>query len=298
MKKNYTAVLFTLFLGIGLIAGIWLVSNKTSFIKESVGHKTDIASKLPEPEKLTHIDSLPYYQYKKIADSLSNLSSIEKDKNTLHPWGILAGLSLKSFIGFMPTFRIWYGWYGDNQSHLEKNYFLTLTGYHLDDSTSIIYQDQKFYVKNNKTGLAESNIGYLSEYNTVLIPVSQKIFNIGAIAMVIIYIAIGLLLLNILIYQPIILLVNVSRGNVFTLKNISTLFKISYVLLVLFLIQIIMPFLCYLFLSGMIPHSLSISLYSLIEQHGIWLLAGIIMLIIAKAFSKGLSLQKEQDLTI
>lgn len=298
MQKNDTAGLLTLFLGIGILTGIFLVTNTTESFKEYNGHKIDTASKNPETDIFTRIDSLPYYQYKKITDSLSNLSAVEKDKNTLHPWGILAGLSLKSFIGFMPSFRAWYGWYGDNQSHLEKNYFLTLTGYQMADSFSTIYRDGKFFIKSNNSSLTESNVGYLPEANTVLIPISHKTYNIGAIAMVIIYIAAGLLFLNILIYQPIILLLTISRGKVFTQKNINTLFKISYVLLSLSCIQILMPFVCSLFISGKIPNSISISFYWLIEEYGIWALSGIIMLIIAKAFSRGLSLQEESDLTV
>ena len=275
-----------------LIIGIYMYHNE---LKMSERSPVDFA-RLPEPEKLTRTDSLPYYQYKVIADSLKHIADSEKDKNTLHPWGFPASIG---FFGFVQTFRTWYGWYTDNKSRLETDYYIWLPSYTLDDRFAIYYKDGKNYLEEMNGHSKEINVAYLQDFNSsVLVPVSKSFYTGGRNFTFMLMALIGFALLYIFIALPINVLLNISRGKVFTQINLRDLHIIAYTSLGFFIVQMIMPYIVSLFFLKKIPAELTISFTRLFDSNWEIGLFGIVTLAIARAFAKGYKLQQEQDLTI
>jgi hypothetical protein len=275
-----------------LIIGITIYRNELKMHERS---NIDMAH-LPEAEKLTHSDSLPYYQYKLVADSLKNIADNEKDKNTLHPSGFSAGIG---FLGFVQTFRAWYGWYTDHKSYLVSDYYIWLPSYTLDDRFEFYYKDGKNYLKEINGHSKEIKVAYLKDFEkSVLVPVSKEFFTGGRLFIFILMALIGFALLYIFIALPINVLFNISRGKVFTQINLRDLHVLAYTSLGFFLVQMIMPYVTSLFFLKKIPPELTLSFSSLFNSSWEIGLFGIITLTIARAFAKGYKLQQEQDLTI
>ena len=257
---------------------------------------TDTAYHLPQEERPTHIDSLPYYTYKKITDSVKNISDNEIAKNTIHPWGYNIS---SGFIGLQKTFRTWYGWYTDNKSHFEPAYFISVPHYILDNKFNAYYRDGNYYLKHKISNRVEPiKVAYLAETKSILIPISEKAYNIAWIGFLAIIVPASIGLLYILLGLPINILISISRGKVFTKVNIIDLHLVAYSLLGFAFAQMLMPYIIKLFLAGRIPATFSISFTELLSSEVTDFIIGFIILVIARAFAKGYKLQQEQDLTI
>lgn len=275
-----------------LIIGIMMYRLEFQMVGED--SYTDIAE-LPKPEKLTHIDSLPNYQYKVIADSLKNIADNEKEKNTLFPIGLNINTG---FIGVLQTMRYWYGWYSDDKAHHEIGYYISLQNYSLKKPFAFNYKDGKNYLRKWNRPAKEIQVAYLSKYHTVLYPVSKQFYDISRILLYLVMIFISIALLYIFLALPIDVLLNISRGKVFTLINLRDLHIIAYTSIGVFLVQMIMPYIVSLFFLKKIPAELTISFSGLFTSNWEIGLFGITTLAIARAFAKGYKLQQEQDLTI
>ncbi|MEO7531883.1 MAG: DUF2975 domain-containing protein [Sediminibacterium sp.] len=273
---------------------IGIIMYRLEFTMIGEGSHTDIAE-LTKSEKLTHIDSLPYYQYKEITDSLKNIADNEKEKNTLYPMGLNINTG---FIGVLQTFRYWYGWYGDDKSHHEIGYYISLQHYSLNQHFAFYFKDGKNYLYKWNGPTKEIQVAYLPKYETVLYPVSKQFYNVSRIVLYLVMIFISLALLYIFLALPINVLLNISRGKVFTLINLRDLHIIYYAAFSVFLVQMIMPYIVNLFFLQQIPAELSISFSKLFTSNWEMGLFGIITLVITRAFAKGYKLQQEQDLTI
>ncbi len=297
--KNNTGITIVILLIIILLIGTATMyrSEQTMMDKGTV---IDTATNLPAPEKLSHLDSLPYFQYKIITDSLQKLAKIEKEKNTIHPWGYIAGISIMNVtgMGFLPTFRTWYGWYGDNKSHFEKEYYFSISGFHLTPEANSYFKDGKYYLQRESRSPEEISIGYLPEHKTILIPISSRSYSIGMVCMLILLCIVYFAASYIFLGLSINVLLNISRGKVFTETNIRDLYLIAYVSLGGFFIEIIFPYFGSIFAMSIIPQGFSISFSYLLSNAWLDGLIGLVVLAIAKAFSKGYQLQLEQDLTV
>lgn len=257
---------------------------------------SDIAVRIPEQEKLTHVDSLPHYLYKEIADSLKHLTDAEKGKNTLIPSFFPSSIG---FFGFLQTSRTWYDWYTEHKSYLVFDYYIWLTDYSLDEGLEFYYKDGKNYLRQPNGSSKEIKVAYLADFHkSVLVPVSKDFFTGGRIIIFILMGVIGLALLYIFIALPFNVLLNISRGKVFTLINLRDLHLIAFTALGFFLTQMIMPYIISLFFLKKIPAELTISFSTLLGSNLEMGLFGIVTLAIARAFAKGYKLQQDQDLTI
>ena len=266
---------------------------------------TDVAETLSTRNQLKAMrisDSLPHYQYKKIEDSIEQQLTTEAEKNKLLPgWGFTFGC-----IGMRTTFRTWYD-FKTEQAHSKQEYYIALPSYSADPSVSTEIRNDKTYLryvnwddslhKKGHSAVKEIAVSYLPEQKEILLPVSEQTFN-GARFTLVILILFYLFMLYVTIGMPINLVLNISKGKVFLLKNIKALFFISFVLLGFFLWTITAPYLIALLLGQKIPSGFYISFTSLVLDHILYLLSGIAVLFIALAFRKGYTLQNEQDLTM
>lgn len=260
--------------------------------------RIDTVQQMPTPEIRTAIDSLPHYQYQLVMDSLQHITDTEKEKNKINPLGVLAALSVSTFVGYMPAFRQWYGWYGDNKSHMELDHFLVFSGYSLEEGVALFYSNGKNYLRKKDGSTTESNVGYLPDLKSILFPISDSTYTFGIVVMVVLLSIVGFTLLYAWLALPINVLVNISRGKMFVHSNIRDLFLIAFTLLGYALLQAIMPFITFLILKKSLPDGFYISLQDQLSANWKIGVIGIIVLIIAFAFKKGYKLQQEQDLTI
>jgi hypothetical protein len=290
--KIDTALFLTIVFALGLIAFFsFAYYQERMRMKEDT---TDVAYHAPDEEKLTHIDSLPHYQYKLIYDSLQKVANMVKDRNTLSVFSRIS----TGFIGALKTSSYWYDWYGDHKSHLDPNYYMSIPGYDMNPQYQFEYRDHKNFLIKNQSDTTEIKVAYLPRVKTVLIPVSESAYTITRNCLFILMAIFTLAALYIGIGLPISILVNISGGNVFTRKNIRNLYILAYGTLGYMLIQLVMPYLVCLFLLKKIPDAFVISFWNVFVSQGWNLLVGTILLAIASAFAKGYKLQQEQDLTI
>lgn len=92
-------------------------------------------------------------------------------------------------------------------------------------------------------------------------------------------------------------IININREKVFHWKNVSLLKKLGVVLILVFL----MEFLCNYISTAAVARVIDLQYYSfdyITTLGGTNLLLGIIALLIAEVFAKGLKIKEEQDLTI
>lgn len=287
----------------------WLWTIDKAAVSANTDTIVDTADMLSPSEQMKRDplnSSLPYYQYKKIEDSLERKVTSELNKRTLHP-GV--GVSM-SFIGVRSTWRSWYD-YTHERDHLDHYYHISLPFYYVESGLSTEFQDGKSYLRypvwdkqtenGPKTGhsaVKEVSVSYMPETDEVLIPISEKKFFILLNIFRVIVLCFYFVMLYIIIGIPVNFLVNISRGKVFTQKNIRNLHITANVLLLYFVLRLLVPYIVGMLYSSKIPAEFSISFSNLFFENWKTGLAGLIVLLIARAFAKGYKLQQEQDLTI
>lgn len=263
--------------------------------KMKIGERViDTAYHFPDKPVASHIDSLPYYRYSEIRDSLDKIEDITKSRNTLQPAQSIGF----GFIGFTRTTSYWYDWFGDHKSHLDSNFYVSIPNYQLHPSYRFIYRDHKYYLNKKYSDTTEIGIGYLPARKTLLVPVSEHKFKILSGFSWFLLLVIGFAGIYVYIILPIVVLINISAGNVFTKKNIRKLYILAYTSLGFVLIQLLMPYVIGILFMKKIPGVFVISFYDVFMNQGLMLLVGTILLAIASAFAKGYKLQQDQDLTI
>lgn len=245
-------------------------------------------------------DSLPYYRYKQIEDSIKQVRQTR---------GLVDDYPAEGFsssgIGIY-TFR-------ETPGGPKTSYFIGLHDYKLKDESS------KFYTRNgtfhllypvwdtilpggSKKGHYASKqiaVRYSASRNTLYIPVSKNmswfyrfilyVAGFGGIAFCF-YVLIGL---------PLKVIINIARGRAFIPQNYKTFKLMSITLFTLCLLKVFFPYIFRLIYSGMIPADFES--YSVLgRMAGDWFayLLVVMLFLIGKAFQRGYQLQQDQNLTI
>lgn len=270
-------------------------------------------------------DSLPYYAYRKIKDSLEHIKETNNYKNAFSPsgwesshYGIYETEKHDSSY-YLPTTSVF-----TEQKKLGKEYYVMLGSYTLNIENIIFRENGKNYIKfpvwdkitksekegTHKTGhyeIKEINVAVSepskkdnlsNEKRDIYIPISKKahiiltwVFRIFQLLCV----AFGIYIFLILPFK---ILERIANGDAFNRKNIRALHIISYSLLGLYFLDIIIPLIFYAFLRKSVPAEFEFSWTSLFTDNIPVLGLSIIILIIAATFAKGYKLQQDQDLTI
>ena len=202
-----------------------------------------------------------------------------------------------------------------NKPYIKRKYFIAISSYVLPTKdyfadTTFVVSNRKFYIKyahidsivnNRKEGhyvYKEVPLRYIKDSKSLLIPTTKLYYNlvIGLIMVVGLITSSGFLYFIILL--PIKCLLRIARGNPFDVENIAALFSISYSLFAYSAIVIGLPFIFRLMFCKIIPPEFSLVKGEGLSNNWMFILAGIIVFLIAKAFRKGYQLQNEQDLTI
>lgn len=197
-----------------------------------------------------------------------------------------------------------------------SDHYLTLHNYSLRDN------DSKFFVQNGNNYLAVVNwdsisqgtnntsktghyarkripVRYSEEGKNILIPVSRSQHAVLFIVIIVIIVVSILLGIYFFIGLPIQVLINISKGKAFTLKNISHLRKMTYFMFIYASLSLFSPYLLKLFFWKMIPNDFALTPFWLALLNNLYLffIAAILMMI-SVAFNRAHLLQREQELTV
>lgn len=261
-------------------------------------------------------DSLPYYEYRKIKDSIARIKAEIDIENK----GRSAGGTFMGFIGFSQLKAYQPKSFSDSQrnaGHLQSQleYFITFQDIQIKENNHFFVQNGNYYLAHAVWDITKKQdeftyksghftriplkVRYDADKKMLLIPTNRILYKFLQITFSILGLGFIIAGFYIIIGLPVSILGSVSIGQVFTLTNIRQL-KIIYIFLfIITLLKVIFPLLLYWFLSFFTPPVFKIpsifeSLYSSLPL----LIAGLAVFLISKAFQKGYKLQQEEDFTV
>lgn len=203
-------------------------------------------------------------------------------------------------------------------------YYLVLPGYELKDNNSHFFMRKgSYYIKYGvwdkiytlKNGEKERSGHYENksipfrfsrnpqtpvgrQKGSVLIPISVKTYNTLSQPVMILNTVLTLALLYVCIALPAKVLIRISRGQIFTGKNVRQLYLAAWCWLLPPLIGMLIQHILKWSFHHYVTSDVQITTWENLKNNQMPLIAGLIILAVAKSFKKGLSLQDEQDLTI
>ena len=204
----------------------------------------------------------------------------------------------------------------DSNTH----YFISIYPYEFPDNNDnsdyfisqkhFIAQNNKYYlkyvVKDSVNGrdfyghyiYREIPVKYVEKYKTLLMPVTFKNYSTACVLLNILRNVFTLCSFYFFLILPIKVILSISKGTPFDYKNIRRLSFIAYFLLLFpFLLSAIKLIIHQMFLQK-IPKEFTFHLQLYFDSYFNFMLAGVVVFIIARAFKRGYNLQKEQELTI
>ncbi len=151
------------------------------------------------------------------------------------------------------------------------------------------------YIKDDST---EKLIDIRFSDKNVLVPITSSQNTIITYTRDVVSLALLIWFLAAFLFMPVSILINISKGHAFEKQNIKYLNVIGYTCLGIPLFTVLQQVaLRVIFYKSIIPQ-LHFRYFSFYEDYHYLILAGVAVLIIAKAFKKGNMLQQEQDLTV
>lgn len=255
-------------------------------------------------------DSMPYYQYKKMVDSFGQLQTTRRLENrSISHGGVTYG-----FVG-VSKIRRYENLHTANDDDSSFLYYISLGGYKLTEQSFFFIQNGTYNVgyvawdsvqqirdRPVRMGHHERKqipVRFNSEDGHVLVPISKARFDTLNKSLQAMYISFSLGMLFFFLGLPSQVLINISKGKAFDLKNIRYLNWMAIGLLVYALLDISMPYLIGFYFSNEIPSDFTRAPFRQIILEQFWTFFGAAAFFtIAKAFKRGHKLQQEQDLTI
>jgi hypothetical protein len=306
---------------VGLII-IFLYMMYSAVTTVTMGSADDMGSTIELPESDTAFagifytprfnDSLPQYIYKRMEDSASKIKA-EKEIENRGMVGEGMGVGLFGVYAMnRPGKNTWNAIAGNNK---DQYYYIGFDGYRLDRESKFFIQNETYNlayvkwdtVKNNrnnnwKHGHYERKqiaVRYSAENERVLVPVTKHQYEALRALLYLFWFVFLVGALYFFIGIPVQVLLNISRGLAFDENNVRYFNVIARLFFVLGLMYLFGPYILDLFLRFIIPADFKRP--PILE--GIWTVVWLFVLSIAvyitgKAFQKGNTMQKEQDLTI
>jgi hypothetical protein len=201
------------------------------------------------------------------------------------------------------------------QANKEKHYYVALDGYKLDPESRFFIQNGTYnlaYVKNDrikkkkegewKFGHYERKqipVRYAAENERVLVPVNKKLYEGLNILFHVFWWGVMFAGVYFFLGLPVRILVSISKGKAFDELNVRRFNTIARVILGVGLFKLIVPYLLDFLLRNKVPDDFILPPFMTeLWNFGGWFLLSMAVFITGKAFQKGNTLQKEQDLTI
>ncbi len=264
-------------------------------------------SKIRNPLKLNNRVKFRELLVKQRIDSIRQVANSIKDPDSL---ALLADLEKEVFQNW--SFRKHDEIY-DTLAPDDFDYFITLQGYKLPHDDKFFVQNGNYYIARlvkdsaNKKASGEPRPYFIrkqvkSRYheteNSISIPVSGKWYSILNSTAFILVILFWIIYAYIIFGLPVSILLSISKGKAFTLRNIRDMKIVYRFLLILGLVKSVYPYLeewiFASYIEGYIPMA---GLNSFISALPL-LLSGAGVFLICKAFQKGYKLQQEEDFTV
>lgn len=255
--------------------------------------------KLKKPiEKLSSSlnDSLPYYEYKKKQDSIRRelFEDLAVGGN---------GISVLSL-----------GAEEEKKSNGQEKYFLNVFGYFMRDMFDYYtihgknFIEYDIWTKEDKNGTkfgelktAEINLKIEQQSSRewqVGFPLSRSQYYFVRFIVFVLAFIMGILFTCVELFLSLKFLFLIANGKAFTEQGIKCLNIIAAVLIFSAIIQTLIRLGFHLYFKSQVPYPLTFYYYDDIMSGWGLLMAGLIVLLFAKAFRHGYELQEEQDLTV
>lgn len=265
-------------------------------------------SKLRNPIKLEKRKKIKELQIKGRIDSIQQIAKKINDPDSIAQLANLEKEILDSW-AFSKNDEIY-----DTLAPDDFDYFIRFNGYRLPHDDKFFVQNGNFYiahlVKDSPSIKAKGESGpyfirkqvksrYHENENSIAIQVSRKWYNMLNSAAFILTILFWIVYFYIIFGLPASILLSISRGKAFTVRNIRDMKIIYRFLLITGLLKSVAPYLKEWILSDYI-HGIYIATEganSFISALPL-LLSGAGVFLICRAFQKGYKLQEEEDYTV
>ena len=270
-------------------------------------------------------DSISYQKYNELKDSIKTMRQLKNGDffgvNSVYFLQIMGtGGSIECDTCSLKWFNETYSWHKHNEV-LNTIYYIELQTWKLNyksdpdrawtrDSVHFYVEHGQAYIRKfiiNKPLSKDNNrqyhmvdvpvkFRYSMEHQCVTIPVSKTVKHTMDIVLGIIdFLFFGYLL--ILIGDFIGFVIDLSKGLVFTNKNLRTLKRIAYTLLAIPFAELLLNLLLRLIFRSYLTSDVVLNI-EIINGYWKFLMLGIIFLMIYRAFRQGKILKEEQDLTV
>jgi hypothetical protein len=243
-------------------------------------------------------DSLPHFQYKQIEDSINREKAIDNFFANSSGSGIsFSDLGIAS--------------YGRKE---QKQYFFTIVGYRLGNFVTIENKKTGTFInypvwdkigENSRDGHLENkqiSIKYEEAKEPtegkILLPINKRLGLFIEILFYAVAILMAVFSFYAIIFIPIRFLLQIAKGKAFTEENIGSLYLTAWTLIGFSLLAGFLKVTAHLLAKSQIPEGIDFSIYAAIMKSWKTLVAGLAVLLLAKAFLQGLYLKEEQDLTV
>lgn len=256
-------------------------------------------------------DSLPHYIYRRMEDS-AKLIRTEQGIENRSVGG--DGMGIGAF-GVYAMNRHQNTWNAMAVNNKDQYHYIGIDGYRLDRESKFFIQNETYnlaYVKwdstkknsnsNWKHGHYERKeipVRYSAEDERVLIPVTKFQYDALRALFYLLWFVFLVGMLYFFLGIPVQVLLNISRGLAFDENNVRYFNVIARLFFVLGLLYFVGPYILDLFLRIIIPADFKRPPFTAGLGSVCWLFVlSIAVSITGKAFQKGNTMQKEQDLTI
>jgi hypothetical protein len=235
-------------------------------------------------------DSIPAYEYKRIEDSVRNKIVLENSSMISSGAG-WAGYSL--------------GTSTNTDAEKEENY-LYFSGYKIKNPFTYFFKkDGKMYMTYDSNGIITtkpSQIKYINDRETdtgeVFMPTTHATIKwLNMFHWPLLFILI-IIVFGIFVNTPLRVLYNIAKGKAFNDENIGSLHVMAWLLIVFGVLPGLISLVSYLIIREQIPDQIQYRFFHSIMHGWEFIVAGLITLLLAKAFKKGYELQEEQELTV
>jgi hypothetical protein len=259
------------------------------------------ADPLAGPVELPQVsDSLPHWKWRAITDSV-------KMENYLHSHPV------HSFNILSLGYSIYNVYKKDSLPRESQKYFLSLSGYRMRPETDFVIKDGKAMVaypvwdkieKNSRSGHTETKstaVHFAKDHAAadgrgfVLLPMSNKSFQVARILLWFLSILLSLIFFWAIVITPAMILVRIAKGNSFSPKNSRGFYIMAIATFAVYLLPLLLAAISKLFFSNSIPPEMHFDWLENMAKGRAWLLAGFILLLIARAFQQGYKIQKENE---
>ncbi len=154
------------------------------------------------------------------------------------------------------------------------------------------------FVFKGHTAYKPIDVAYRYSNKSLGIPISYNTYRFLIILFTLFFVVLIFWFLYLQIFLPIKCLYHIAKGNPFKESNIRDMYLIASFPVLLFTMQLLVVWLVAFINKQIIPDNFYLDIGYIFDTSKYYLLASVVVYMIARAFKRGYDLQKEQELTI